>query len=42
MGGPSAPVKVDESAAGLARVIAALEPKDSGRFLDFRGSEIRW
>lgn len=42
MGGPGAPVKVDESAEGLARVIEGLKPQDSGRFFDFRGREIPW
>jgi NAD(P)-dependent dehydrogenase (short-subunit alcohol dehydrogenase family) len=43
MGGPSAPVPVRDSAAGLLQVIAGLTPADSGKFLDYRaGDEIPW
>ena len=42
MGGPSAPVPVGESVAGLLRVIDGLGPADSGRFFDFSGQEIPW
>ena len=42
MGGPQAPVSVDASVAGIARVIKGLTLKDSGRFLDFQGHEIAW
>jgi len=42
MGGPSAAVSVEESAAGLRRVIAGIGPRDNGRFLDYKGAEIPW
>ncbi|CAL1240170.1 SDR family oxidoreductase [Candidatus Methylocalor cossyra] len=42
MGGPNAPTSPEESVAGMRRVIDAYTPKDSGRFLDFRGQERPW
>lgn len=42
MGGASAPLGAAESVAGLLRVIDALEPADSGRFLDWRGKTLAW
>lgn len=42
MGGPNAPVSVDTSVSGIARVIKGLTLKDSGRFVDFQGQEIPW
>ena len=42
MGGPSAPLTPAESIAGLKRVIEALTPAQSGRFLNYDGAEIPW
>jgi len=42
MGGPSAPVTPTDSAAGLARVIDALTPAQSGRLWDYQGTELPW
>jgi len=42
MGGPSAPLSVEDSAAGIREVIAGLAPADSGRFLRHDGSELPW
>ncbi len=42
MGGGSAPVTVEESVAGMRRVIEGLEPADSGKFLTWRGEEHPW
>ncbi len=42
MGGDSAPVSVEESAAGLTRLLLRLTPKDNGRFYDYRGVELPW
>ncbi|MDP8994704.1 MAG: SDR family NAD(P)-dependent oxidoreductase, partial [Pseudomonadota bacterium] len=42
MGGPSAPLPVEESVAGMRRVIAALTPAQSGSFLDYRGDPVPW
>ncbi len=42
MGGPDAELDVPESVAGLRRVIDGLEAADSGRFLNYDGSEIPW
>lgn len=42
MGGPTALVGVEQSVAGMRRVIAGLEPGDTGRFIQFDGEEIPW
>ena len=42
MGGPSAPVSIDESVTGMRRVIADLSPADSGKFLTRTGAEHPW
>jgi NAD(P)-dependent dehydrogenase (short-subunit alcohol dehydrogenase family) len=42
MGGSNAPTSPKDSIAGMRRVIEAYTPDDSGRFLDFRGTELPW
>jgi len=42
MGGPSAPLGVEDSVAGMRRVIAGLGPGQSGGFFGYDGSEIPW
>jgi len=42
MGGPSAPLGVEDSVAGMRRVIARLGPEKSGGFYSYDGSEIPW
>ncbi len=42
MGGKMAPLKPEDSVAGMRRVIAGLTAKDSGKFLSFKGEELRW
>lgn len=42
MGGNEAPLAVEESVAGMLRVIDRLTPDQNGRFLDFQGQEIAW
>jgi NAD(P)-dependent dehydrogenase (short-subunit alcohol dehydrogenase family) len=42
MGGSGATTSIDESTAGLVKVLLGLTTKDSGRFLDFRGAEVPW
>ena len=42
MGGPSAPLEVETSVAGLRRVIEGLDSEQSGGFFAFDGSEIPW
>ena len=42
MGGPSAPVTPDDSAAGLKRVIAEAGASKELRFLDWRGETLPW
>lgn len=42
MGGPQAPLPVEESVAGMRRVIAALPRTASGSFVDYRGEPVPW
>lgn len=42
MGGPGATVAVQESVAGMLKVIATLKPSDSGSFHSYDGREIAW
>ncbi|MDH3474704.1 MAG: SDR family oxidoreductase, partial [Rhodospirillales bacterium] len=42
MGGPSAVITPEESVAGMRAVIEGLTPADTGRFLNYDGSEIPW
>jgi NAD(P)-dependent dehydrogenase (short-subunit alcohol dehydrogenase family) len=42
MGGDSAALSVQESAAGLLHVIDHLGAEDSGRFLDWQGASLPW
>ncbi|MFQ5985601.1 MAG: SDR family oxidoreductase [Alphaproteobacteria bacterium] len=42
MGGPNAPLKPSESIAGLRAVIDRLDPADSGKFLNYDGTQIPW
>lgn len=42
MGGAGADIAVEESVAGMRRVIAGLGPQDNGRFLNYDGAAIAW
>jgi NAD(P)-dependent dehydrogenase (short-subunit alcohol dehydrogenase family) len=42
MGGSSAPLKPEDSVAGMRKVIEGLGPEQSGRFFAYDGSEIPW
>lgn len=42
MGGPSAPLAPEESAAGLANLIDNLTLENTGRFMDWDGAERDW
>ncbi|WP_417877284.1 SDR family oxidoreductase [Vibrio sp.] len=42
MGGPNANLSIPESAQGLTQVIKAAKLEDSGRFLNYDGTEIPW
>jgi NAD(P)-dependent dehydrogenase (short-subunit alcohol dehydrogenase family) len=41
MGGPSAPLSVQDSVASMRKAIAALKPRDSGHFLDHDGTRFK-
>ena len=40
MGGPNAPVSIEESIKGMMKVIEATEIRDTGRFLNYDGKEL--
>lgn len=42
MGGPGAPLDASASVSGMVAVIDGLSPDDTGRFLNYDGSEIPW
>lgn len=42
MGGPEAPVRPEDSARGIWRLVESLDRKSSGRFFDFQGGELPW
>ena len=42
MGGPGAAIEAPESVTGMRAVIAGLKESDSGRFLNYDGTEIPW
>jgi NAD(P)-dependent dehydrogenase (short-subunit alcohol dehydrogenase family) len=42
MGGLQAPTSIEESIAGLTRVIAGLRADDSGQFRNFKGQTLPW
>lgn len=42
MGGPGATVAVQDSVAGMLKVIATLKPSDSGAFLSYDGRKMQW
>ena len=42
MGGERAPLPVRDSVAAMLELIAGLEPRDGGRFVDYRGAALEW
>lgn len=42
MGGPGATVAVQDSVAGMLKVMATLKPADSGSFLSYDGRKMSW
>lgn len=42
MGGETAPVKPEDSVAGMLKVIAGLTDSDNGKFYDYQGKPIPW
>ncbi len=42
MGGPNAPVLIDESVDGMMQVIDSTDIRDTGRFLNYDGKELPW
>lgn len=42
LGGPNAPLGVQESVTGMRKTIEALQPSDNGKFLTYAGKEMAW
>lgn len=42
MGGPTAPLVVEDSATGLRKVLKKVKPTDSGKFLNYDGKKLQW
>lgn len=42
MGGPSGEIDATTSAAGLFKVLNSISIRDTGRFLTYRGKELKW
>jgi NAD(P)-dependent dehydrogenase (short-subunit alcohol dehydrogenase family) len=42
MGGPAAPVAIEQSVPGMIEVIGRLKPADNGRYLQYDGAAIAW
>jgi len=42
MGGPHAPITVDESVTGMRRVLSGLDNRHSGSFYNYDGSQLPW
>jgi NAD(P)-dependent dehydrogenase (short-subunit alcohol dehydrogenase family) len=42
LGGPQAPLEVEQSAAGMLRVIDGLAPADNGTFWTYAGEQMAW
>jgi NAD(P)-dependent dehydrogenase (short-subunit alcohol dehydrogenase family) len=42
MGGANADIDVTESVAGMVQVLAKLSPENSGRFINYDGTEFTW
>ena len=42
MGGPNAPVSIDESVEGMIEVIETTDIKDTGKFLNYDGRKLPW
>jgi NAD(P)-dependent dehydrogenase (short-subunit alcohol dehydrogenase family) len=42
MGGPSAPLTIEQSVPSMVKVIEGLKPSDNGRYLQYDGAELPW
>lgn len=42
MGGPNAPTEAATSIGGIRKVIAKLQPRDSGEFFSYDGRKLKW
>jgi len=42
MGGPAAPLSIDQSVPAMVRTIAGFKPSDNGRFIQYDGGELPW
>ena len=42
MGGPAAPLTIEQSVPAMVKVIDGLKPSDNGRFMNYDGTELPW
>lgn len=42
MGGPDAPVEIEETVSGMRKILERLTLEDSGKFIHFDGTELPW
>jgi NAD(P)-dependent dehydrogenase (short-subunit alcohol dehydrogenase family) len=42
MGGPTAPLSIDQSVPAMVKTIAGFKPTDNGRYIQYDGSELPW
>lgn len=42
MGGPEAWIETDESIPRVVALLESLQPKDAGRFFNYRSEELPW
>jgi hypothetical protein len=42
MGGPSAPLTVEQSVTAMLKILDGLKPGDTGRFFNHDGTTIPW
>ena len=42
MGGDAAPLHVSVGVSGILKVVNALKPEDSGKFINYKGEIVPW
>ena len=42
MGGPTAPLTIDQSVPAMIKTIAGVKPSDNGRYVQYDGTELAW